>query len=71
MAAVQASPTARDKAARGIAPVAPVLAREGRIASAGGIFREAAQETGVPSEAVPGDSMDRTRGAIAIVVPPA
>ena len=71
LAAARASPTARDRAAWGIAAVAQAWAREEPIASAGGIFREAAQETGVPSEAVPGDSMDRTRGAIAIVAPPA
>ena len=54
-----------------VAPVAPVLARAGPIASAVIIFRAVAQVTGMPSEVVPEDSMDRTHAATAIVAPPA
>ena len=35
------------------------------------IFRAVAQVTGMPSEVVPGDSMDRAHAAIAIVASPA
>jgi hypothetical protein len=41
------------------------------IASAAGIFRALAQETGMPSEEVPGDSTDPQRAATAAVAPQA
>jgi hypothetical protein len=44
---------------------------EARIASAAGIFRAVVEETGMPLEAVPGDSTDRVRAATAIAASPA
>jgi hypothetical protein len=70
---VQASPT--EALAWAIAPVAPALAADWEpaepIASAAGISRVAAAATGMPSEGVPGDSMDRALAVTAVVAPPA
>jgi hypothetical protein len=74
---VEISPVSRPRAAGWVTLGAvPASATEGEepaepIASAAGIFRAVEQETGMPSEAVPGDSTDPLRAATAAVAPPA
>ena len=68
---MQASAAARGQPVARIAPLVPVLGEAEPIASAAGIFHAVAQVTGMPSEAVPGDSTDPTRAATVIVAPPA
>jgi hypothetical protein len=74
---VEISPVSRPRAAGWvILGAVPASATEGEepvepIASAAGIFRAVEQETGMPSEAVPGDSTDPLRVATAAVAPQA
>src|SRR6266576_2300448 len=68
---MQASAIAQEALVARVAPVAPVLAPAEPIALAVIIFRAVAQETGMPSEVVRGDSMGPTHAATAIVAPPA
>jgi hypothetical protein len=74
---VEISPVSRPRAAGWVTLGAvPASAIEGEepaepIASAAGIFRAVAQETGMPSEEVPGDSTDRLRAATAAGAPQA
>jgi hypothetical protein len=64
---VRAPVTAQEALAARIA----TLARAEPIASEVEIFRAVVQVTGMPSEVVPGDSMDPTHAATATVAPPA
>jgi len=68
---VQVLATAQEALVARIAPVAPALVRAEPTASALVIFRAVVQGTGMPSEVVPGDSMDPTHAATAIVAFPA
>ena len=68
--ALATAPEERASAIVPLVPVCPVVQGEA-IASAGVIFRGVAPETEALSEAVPGDSMDPTRVATAIVASPA
>lgn len=54
-----------------VAPVAAVQVRAEPIASAVVTFRAAVRVTGVPSEVVPGDSMDPVHAPIVVVDLPA
>ena len=64
---MQAPVTEQEELAARIAPLAPAEP----IASEVAIFRAVLRVTGMPSGAVPGDSMDPTHAATAIVAPPA
>jgi hypothetical protein len=68
---MQVPATVQQALAAQIAPAAPVVVRPEPIASAAVIFRAAVQATGMRSEVVPGDSMDPTHAATAIVASPA
>jgi hypothetical protein len=71
LAGMQVPATVQQALAAQIAPAAPVVVRPEPIASAAVIFRAAVQATGMRSEVVPGDSMDPTHAATAIVASPA
>jgi len=68
---MQVSATAREALVARIAPVAPVLVPAEPIALVVVISRAVVPVTGMPSEVVPGDSMDPVRAATAIVASPA
>ena len=71
MPGMQVPATVQEALAARIARAAPAVARAEPIASADAIFRAAVRATGMRSEAVPGDSMDPTHAATAIVASPA